>query len=61
METEGTNAMLGSKEFFSQLLTQIPLGRIGQPQDIANTVTFLASDESGWMTGQTIYTTGGLR
>ena len=61
VETEGTNAMSGSKEFFSQLLPQIPLGRIGQPQDIANAVAFLASNESSWITGQTIYTTGGLR
>ncbi len=61
VETEGTDAMPGSKEFFSQLLTQIPLGRIGQPEDIANTVAFLASSESSWITGQTIYTTGGLR
>lgn len=61
VETEGTNAMAGSKEFFDQLLTQTPLGRVGQPQDIANAVTFLASNEAGWITGQTVYASGGLR
>ena len=64
VETEGTNAMLampGAKEMFGNLITQTPLGRIGQPQDIANAVAFLASNESGWLTGQTIYVSGGLR
>lgn len=35
------------------------LGRMGQPQDIAPGVVFLASDDSSWMTGETIYITGG--
>ncbi|MFL6463269.1 MAG: SDR family NAD(P)-dependent oxidoreductase [Bryobacteraceae bacterium] len=61
VETEGTSVMPGVKDFFSGLAAQTPLGRVGQPQDIANTVAFLASDESGWLTGQTIYATGGLR
>jgi 3-oxoacyl-[acyl-carrier protein] reductase len=38
-----------------------PLRRIGQPQDIAPGVVFLASSDSGWMTGETLYLTGGLR
>jgi 3-oxoacyl-[acyl-carrier protein] reductase len=37
-----------------------PLGRIGQPQDIAPGVVFLASDDSSWMTGETLHITGGL-
>ncbi len=37
-----------------------PLGRMGQPQDIAPGVVFLASDDSSWMTGETLYITGGL-
>ncbi|MFQ5879543.1 MAG: SDR family oxidoreductase, partial [Dehalococcoidia bacterium] len=37
-----------------------PLGRIGQPQDIANAVAFLASDEAEWITGQTLSVSGGL-
>ena len=37
-----------------------PLGRAGVPQDIANVITFLVSDEGGWLTGQTIHATGGM-
>ncbi|GCE12958.1 SDR family NAD(P)-dependent oxidoreductase [Tengunoibacter tsumagoiensis] len=37
-----------------------PLGRIGQPEDIANVVAFLVSDEAGWLTGQVIHITGGM-
>jgi len=38
-----------------------PLGRIGLPQDIAPAVVFLASHESSWITGETLYISGGLR
>jgi 3-oxoacyl-[acyl-carrier protein] reductase len=61
VETEGTSVMPGVNDFFSGLAAQTPLGRVGQPQEIANTVAFLAADESGWITGQTIYASGGLR
>jgi 3-oxoacyl-[acyl-carrier protein] reductase len=61
VETEGTSSLPGVKEFFGNLAAQTPLGRVGQPQDIANAVAFLASNESGWITGQTIYASGGLR
>jgi len=60
VETEGTHAA-GIVEKFQTLLPSIPLGRIGQPQDIASAVVFLASPESGWMTGETLFVTGGLR
>jgi 3-oxoacyl-[acyl-carrier protein] reductase len=39
--------------------SQIPLGRIGQPEDIANVVAFLCSDESSFVSGQTVYVRGG--
>jgi NAD(P)-dependent dehydrogenase (short-subunit alcohol dehydrogenase family) len=39
---------------------QIPLGRVGTPEDIAPAVVYLASDASAWMTGQTIRISGGL-
>jgi 3-oxoacyl-[acyl-carrier protein] reductase len=60
-ETEGVKAMEGSKEMQSQMVPRTPLGRIGQPRDIANVVSFLASDDAGWITGQAIPVSGGLR
>lgn len=42
------------------LVSMTPLARIGTPQDIARVVVFLASDESSWLTGETIHATGGL-
>ena len=43
------------------LLTMTPLGRLGTPEDIAKVVAFLASDDSGWLTGEVILASGGLR
>ncbi len=43
-----------------QLVSMTPLGRIGAPMDIARIVTFLASEDSAWLTGETIHATGGL-
>ncbi len=43
------------------LVTRTPLGRIGQPRDIATVVSFLASDDAGWITGQIVPAAGGLR
>ena len=42
-----------------QVIQGIPLGRIGKPEDIAKVVAFLASDDSGYITGQIIITDGG--
>ncbi|HEY3753752.1 MAG TPA: 3-oxoacyl-ACP reductase FabG [Pseudonocardiaceae bacterium] len=39
--------------------TQIPVGRVGQPEDVANTIAFLASDDAGFVSGQVIYVAGG--
>ena len=60
VETEGTQAMAGFDQFSAQLVSRTPLGRLGQPRDIANVVSFLASDEAGWITGQLIPVAGGL-
>ena len=49
------------KEVKDQFVSIIPMGRIGQPQDIAPAAVFLASDEASWITGETIYISGGLR
>lgn len=58
--TEGTTAagMLGS-EFEAQAVAMTPLGRMGHPDDIAPPVVFLASDAARWITGETIFVSGG--
>lgn len=60
VETEGTHAagLIGS-EFDTGVATATPLGRIGQPSDIATAAAFLASTDAGWINGQTIYAAGG--
>jgi len=62
VETEGVHSMgiIGS-DFQTQFESQTPLGRIGQPQDIAPIAVFLASADSGWLTGETLLASGGLR
>jgi 3-oxoacyl-[acyl-carrier protein] reductase len=62
VETEGTHAMgvIGS-DFQKQFEGQTPLGRIAQPEDIAPIAVFLASSGSGWLTGETLLASGGLR
>ncbi len=62
VETEGTHTagFIGS-EFEKSLVTQVPFGRIGQPEEIADIAVFLASKESRWLTGETLLASGGLR
>jgi len=62
VETEGTHRLgiIGS-DFEKQMVADTPLGRLGQPEDIAPVAVFLASAASGWMTGETLVATGGLR
>jgi len=48
-----------SSELIQRLTNDIPLGRLGQPDDIARVVSFLASPESGWINGQVIKANGG--
>lgn len=62
VETEGVKSSgIGESEMRKQIEAQTPLGRIGQPQDIAPAAVFLASDDSAWITGETFYISGGLR
>ena len=49
-----------SPEVKDQLQKQIPLGRLGQPADIAEAVRFLVSDEAGYITGQVLHVNGGM-
>jgi 3-oxoacyl-[acyl-carrier protein] reductase len=62
VETEGTHTagVVGS-DFQKQLIAQTPLGRFGQPDDIAPVAVFLASDDSGWLTGEVLKASGGLK
>ncbi len=62
VETEGSRSagFIGS-DFEKSLIAQAPLGRTGQVSDIAPIAVFLASDDSGWLTGEQLLATGGIR
>jgi 3-oxoacyl-[acyl-carrier protein] reductase len=62
VETEGVHSagFMGS-DFQKEIIAQTPLGRIGQPQDVAPAAVFLASPDAAWITGETFYISGGLR
>ncbi len=62
IETEGTHSagFIGS-DFQNWAVSQTPLGRIGQPDDIASIAVFLASDDSYWLTGEQMLAGGGTR
>ena len=62
LEMEGVHAagFIGS-DFQKMVETQAPLGRMGQPDDIAPTAVYLASSDSKYMTGETLLVSGGLR
>jgi 3-oxoacyl-[acyl-carrier protein] reductase len=61
VETEGFHAAgIPESDFRKQTEAQTPLGRIGQPRDVAPAVVFLASDDAAWITGETLLVTGGL-
>jgi 3-oxoacyl-[acyl-carrier protein] reductase len=62
VETEGLHAAgISESDFRKQVESLTPLGRIGQPEDIARVAVFYASDEAGWVTGQTLVLAGGQR
>ncbi|WP_342782374.1 glucose 1-dehydrogenase [Roseimicrobium gellanilyticum] len=60
IETEGIHAA-GIINYADAVVAMTPLGRLGQPDDIAPVVAFLASADSGWITGECLYAAGGLR
>jgi 3-oxoacyl-[acyl-carrier protein] reductase len=60
VETEGTAAMAEWEQFQARFVPRTPLGRVGKPHDIASVVSFLASEDAGWVTGQVIPVAGGL-
>jgi 3-oxoacyl-[acyl-carrier protein] reductase len=62
IETEGLHAAgIAESDLRKSIEAQTPLGRIGRPQDIASAVVFFASDDASWITGESLYVTGGLR
>jgi len=62
IETEGSHSAGAMNSDFQRWNEeQTPLGRIGQVKDIASIVSFLASDEAGWITGEVILASGGMR
>ena len=62
IETEGVHAAgIIESDFRKQVEAQTPLGRIGQPNDVASVATFLAAADSGWITGETFLVAGGFR
>jgi 3-oxoacyl-[acyl-carrier protein] reductase len=62
VETEGVHAagFIGS-DFLKEAVAKTPLGRLGQPQDIAPAAVFLASSDAAWITGETLRVAGGLQ
>jgi len=62
VETEGLRAAgIAESDFRKTMEAQTPLGRIGRPDDIARVAVFYASDDAGWVTGQTLVLAGGQR
>jgi 3-oxoacyl-[acyl-carrier protein] reductase len=62
VETEGVHAAgIAESDFRKQIEAQTPLGRIGQPKDIAPAAVYLASSDSAWVTGETLTISGGHR
>ncbi|HUA66366.1 MAG TPA: glucose 1-dehydrogenase [Alphaproteobacteria bacterium] len=61
IETEGLHgAGISESDFRKNVEAQTPLGRIGQPKDIGSVAVFLASDDSAWLTGETMQVAGGF-
>lgn len=60
IETPINTKLLNDPEKLNALLKNIPLARLGQPQDVANLVAFLASEEANYITGSTFVVDGGL-
>jgi 3-oxoacyl-[acyl-carrier protein] reductase len=62
VETEGVHrAGITGSDFEKQIIAGTPLGRLGQPEDIAPIAVFLASEDAGWLTGETLVASGGFR
>jgi 3-oxoacyl-[acyl-carrier protein] reductase len=60
IRTDMTNELIGKEEVASKILEAVPLKRFGEPSDIANMCTYLASEEAGYITGQVFTVDGGM-
>ncbi len=60
IDTDSLKIIPGNEEIVKESIKRTPAGRIGQPEDLANVVAFLASDEADWIIGQTIIADGGV-
>ena len=61
VETEGFHASgIDESQFAKEAAAKIPLGRLGQPDDIGSAAAFLASPDSSWITGETLTVSGGV-
>lgn len=58
--TEGTAGHYGDESAQAAIAGVLPVGRMGRPQDIANAVSFLCSEQASWITGQTLFVDGGF-
>jgi 3-oxoacyl-[acyl-carrier protein] reductase len=58
IDTDMTRVL--AEEQRQAMLSQVPLGRLGEAQDIADSVVFLASDAAGYITGETLHVNGGM-
>jgi 3-oxoacyl-[acyl-carrier protein] reductase len=62
VETEGFHSGgFSGSDFEKQMIAQTPLRRLGQPDDVGPVAAFLASSDAAWITGETIFASGGLR
>jgi NAD(P)-dependent dehydrogenase (short-subunit alcohol dehydrogenase family) len=59
VETEMAAPLLSDPALRNEFLTHLPLGRLGEPNDVAGAAVFLASDAASWVTGITLYVDGG--
>ena len=56
-----TEGAMGFEAFFAEMKAKTPLGRVGEPRDIASVVAFFASDDSAWISGENVLVGGGVR
>lgn len=60
IRTKFAKALYESETAYDILMTQVPLGRLGEPAEIASLVAFLVSNDAGYVTGETIIASGGM-